>query len=81
MARTVRPRPDLNLEGMPTLAQSRRGKGTVLTGVGPAPISREGREPMDSPWASQGEPISRERSILARKGKILLLFSEVQLRF
>lgn len=41
------PYPDLNLEGMPTLAQSRRGKGTVLTRVGPSPTPREGREPAD----------------------------------
>lgn len=35
------PCPDLNLEGMPTLAQSRRGKGTVLTGwVLPQPPGR-----------------------------------------
>lgn len=33
-----------------------------------------------SPWASQGEPISRERSVSVRKGKILLLLSKVQLR-
>lgn len=45
--RQPHPCPDLNLEGTPTLAQSRRGKGTVLTGVGPSPTPREGREPDD----------------------------------
>lgn len=47
----------LNLEGMPTLARSRRGKGTVLTGVGPSPIPKEGREPASS---FPGHPLVRQ---------------------
>lgn len=47
-AGTERPLPRPESEGKPTLAQSRRGKGTVLTWGGPSPTPREGREPADS---------------------------------
>lgn len=48
LAGTERPLPRPESRGNATLAQSRRGKGTVLTGVGPSPNHREGREPADS---------------------------------
>lgn len=69
------PHTHLNLEGMPTLARSRRGKGTVLTGVGPSPMPK-GENLLVQSWASPGKPISRERDLSGRKRKILILFSE-----
>lgn len=43
-AGTIGPLPRPESKGDTHLTQSRRGKGTVLTGAGPSPVPREERE-------------------------------------
>lgn len=72
-AGTIGPLPRPESRGDAHLTQSRRGKGTVLTGAGPSPVPREEREPTDSlltpPWTPKGEPVSKKRALSAKRRK------------
>lgn len=35
----------------------------MLPRVGPSPVPREERDPLNPPWTPQGEPVSKERGL------------------